>query len=192
MEHYTVKLTSLSPMLMHADILSNPLHPATKAHKKLTSDRTFKKTDEGLIAIAKSEYINSLYMDKKGKVCLPTMNIRASLIQGARLSRGGKEVERAVVFMDQQVPLVYDGPKTAEGLWKDKTFVDQRTVRVQRAKLVRYRPIFTEWEAITSVTINPELLNIENLLDYWKMAGNLVGIGDFRPLFGRYEVELVD
>jgi hypothetical protein len=34
-----LKIKSTTPMLMHSDRFANPLDPATKAHKALTSNR---------------------------------------------------------------------------------------------------------------------------------------------------------
>lgn len=48
--------------MMHSDKLANPLHPATKAHRELTSKR--KKVDDDHVAIARSEFIAGVYFDE--------------------------------------------------------------------------------------------------------------------------------
>lgn len=63
MDMLTLKLTGMSPLMMHADTLANPLNPITKAHKELTSKR--KKTDDDHEAIAKSEFIAGAYWTKE-------------------------------------------------------------------------------------------------------------------------------
>jgi len=191
MKNLTVRMTGNGPMLMHSDKLSDPLNPATKAHKRLTSDRALKKTDEGVVAIAKSEYLASLYTNSDGIVCLPGLNIRKSLIEGARLHKGGKNIERGVIILDDMIPLVFDGPKTPEKLWDDPRFVDARSVVVMRSRLIRYRPVFKAWSATVNCIVNEESIDIESLMHYWREAGAMVGMGDFRPLFGRYSVEVI-
>jgi hypothetical protein len=191
MKNLTVRMTGSGPMLMHSDKLSDPLNPATKAHKRLTSDRALKKTDEGVVAIAKSEYLASLYTNSDGVVCLPGLNIRKSLIEGARLHKGGKNIERGVIILDDMIPLVFDGPKTPEKLWDDPRFVDARSVVVMRSRLIRYRPVFKSWSATVNCIVNEESIDIESLMHYWREAGAMVGMGDFRPLFGRYNVEVI-
>ena len=81
MKTIRLALTGTSPLIMHSDKLSNPLDPATIAHKKLTSKRN--RTEENQVAIARSEYENSLYL-KDGKVVIPTINLAASIIDGAK------------------------------------------------------------------------------------------------------------
>lgn len=39
MELLTLSIKGTSPLMMHSDKLANPLHPATKAHRELTSKR---------------------------------------------------------------------------------------------------------------------------------------------------------
>jgi hypothetical protein len=191
MQRLTVKLSAESPMLMHSDRLSDPLAEATMEHKKLTSDRTLKKTEEGQRMIAKSEYLNSFYFDNEGNIALPGLNIRKSLIEGARFFKGGKEVERGVVFADEFYPLNYDGPKSPEKLRETPQFVDSRSVVVSRSPLIRYRPVFHAWSTEVSVIFADDIIDRANLLRYWEQAGAFVGLGDFRPLFGRYSVEVV-
>lgn len=190
MEKLNVRLMSNGPMLMHSDRLVDPLSAVSKAHKKLTSDRQFAKTDEGKLAIAKSLYLNAFYLNRDGKIILPMLNIRKSLIEGARRFKLGRHIEKAVVIMDDVI-LKYDGPKTPQKLWKDGGFVDARTVTIGRAKVMAYRPIFSEWEVEVPVIVDPEVLNIDEVFRSWEAAGALIGIGDFRPLFGRYSVEIM-
>jgi len=190
MEQLTVMLKSNGPMLMHSDKLSNPLDPATKKHKTLTSKR--KKTDEDYEAIAKSEWLNSLYYSDDIGVYVPIQNIRKSLIEGARFNKLGKHVERGVVFMDTRAKLKYSGPKEPEKLWDNGKFTDARSVRVSQARLVRFRPIFTDWEIeAVELLYNPSIIDGSDILAAWDNAGNMVGMGDFRPLFGKYKVEEV-
>lgn len=189
MKNLIVTLTGNGPMLMHSDKLVDPLSDAGRAHKTLTSDRKLKATDEGKYAIAKSLYMGAFYQNQDGKIILPMLNIRKSLIEGARRYKLGKDVERAVIIMGDSL-LDYNGPADPEKLWKKPEFVDARTVTIGRAKVMAYRPVFHEWSATVEVVIDDELFDIADLKRCWETAGNIVGIGDFRPLFGRYTVEL--
>jgi len=190
METLSVILKSNGPMLMHSVKLGNPLDPATKAHKQLTSKR--KKTDEDYEAIAKSEWMNSLYFNDTLGVNIPIQNIRKSLLEGARLNKLGKGIERGVVFADMEVKLIYDGPADPEKLWKDGRFTDARSVVISRARLVRFRPIFAKWQtALVKLFYNENVINMEDILNSWVNAGRMIGLGDYRPLFGKYDVEVM-
>jgi len=189
MEALKVKITGIAPMLMHSDKLSNPLDPATKAHKEMTSKR--KKTDEDLMDIAKSEWMSSLYWDDSMGVYMPVQNVRKSLIEGARQNKLGKHIERGVVFMDSKLPLEYPGLRDREKMFDDGNFVDARTVVVSRSRLVRYRPIFHEWSFEAEVIFDESVIDKRDILMCWANGGRLIGLGDFRPMYGRYEVEEV-
>ncbi len=65
---------------------------------------------------------------------------------------------------------------------------DRRWVRVQRAGILRIRPRLDKWELdFTIVVIDDQFppVAVENILKY---AGQAVGIGDFRPRYGRFIV----
>ena len=189
MDTLKFKIDSVSAMLQHSAKFSNPLDPGAKAHKALTSKR--KKTDEDHEAIAKSEYMGSLYWDPTIGVYVPVANFRASLIQGARFNKLGKSVERAVIFMGEKVPLEYDGPTDPDKLFANPDFVDARSVVVQRSRLIRYRPRFNEWSCSLELIFDPSIIEGEDIVTAFENAGALCGVGDYRPLFGRYSVSVV-
>lgn len=187
MEMLKLKLKGLSPMLMHSDRFANPLDPATKAHKELTSKR--KKTDEDHAAIARSEFIGSLYIDKDGPF-IPGMNIDSCLVEAARMNKLGKTVKRAMMILEDKVALCYAGPRTAEDLADDMRFIDARSVRVGMARLTRFRPKFADWTAECTLAIDTDQINLNEVRQIVENAGKLIGLGDFRPRFGRFAVEI--
>lgn len=69
-------------------------------------------------------------------------------------------------------------------------FVDQRRVMVQRQGITRNRPAFNSgWEATFELQVLlPEYVNRDDLLLVLTQAGRLVGIGDYRPTYGRFAV----
>lgn len=182
-----VRITGTRPLLMHSDKFADPLNPLTKAHKELTSKR--KKTDEDHEAIAKSEWLGGLYIDDKGPY-LPGVNIEAALIGGGKLSKLGTQLKRSVGVMDERCYLQYDGPKDAEGLWS-AGFYDARSVKVQTARLMRYRPIFRKWSAVVEIAYDPDTINREQVIKCLEDGGQYCGVGDYRPKFGRFTVEVL-
>lgn len=187
METIKIKVTGISPLLMHSDRFANPLDPLTKAHKELTSKR--KKTDDDHEAIARSEWNGSLYIDEHGPF-IPGQNFDASIIAGAKMQKLGSTVKRAVQVLDDRVYIEYDGPKKADALFVPE-FIDVRGVKVGTAKIMRCRPIFRKWAAEFSVAFNPEQINRGELIKAVSDAGQLVGVCDYRPRFGKFNVEVV-
>ena len=68
--------------------------------------------------------------------------------------------------------------------------IDSRRVKIGRGCDVRHRPLLTEWSLSFSLRVlNPEFLPAEVLNSILVNAGQCVGIGDYRPRFGRFLVE---
>ena len=189
MQLLKLKIKSTSPMLMHSDRFANPLDPATKAHKELTSKR--KKTDDDHEAIAKSEYMGSLYIDQDGPF-IPSMNLDACFVEAAKMQKLGKHAKRAMMVLEDKIHIKYDGPRTGEALVADPRFVDARSVRVSMARLTRYRPRFNDWKAECTLAFDSEQINENEVRQIIENAGRLVGVGDFRPRMGRFSVEFAE
>lgn len=186
METLKVKLASIAPLLMHSDKLANPLHPDSIAHKSLTAKR--KKVQEDHLAIAKSEFMSGVYWNEKDGVHLPGNCIDACLLAGAKLQKLGTHWKRGCLVLEERVKLQFDGPATPAKLWDDLRFVDCRGVKVGTAKIMRYRPIFREWAASFTLAVNTDILDIGEVKKAVADAGALIGLCDFRPRFGRFEV----
>jgi len=180
-----IRIVGTRPLLLHSDKFADPLNPLTKAHKEMTSKR--KKTDEDHEAIAKSEWMGGLYIDEKGPY-LPGVNIEASMIGGGKLSKLGTQLKRSVEVLDEKCYLEYDGPKGLQALW-DAGFYDARSVKVQQARLMRYRPMFRQWAAVCEIAYDPQTINKEQVIKCLEDGGMYCGVGDYRPKFGRFTVE---
>lgn len=175
--------------MMHADTLANPLSPITKAHKELTSKR--KKVDDDHFAIAKSEFTAGCYWSKDDGFYVPGQNFDATFLAGAKLQKLGVHWKRGALVLENRVKLLHDGPVDPEKLWEDPTFVDCRGVKIGSAKLMRYRPIFLDWAAELSVSVNTDVLDSKEAKKAIEDAGALIGVCEYRPRFGRFEVAYV-
>lgn len=186
----TYRITGISPLIMHAVArLIDPTDEGTAEMKSLSAKR--KKTEDDYARMSELEFFLGIYADDKGRPVLPADNLQAMIVEAARKSRLGKQF-LAGVFVSDDAPLIYDGPKTVEGLWKDGRFVDRRSVVVQRNRVVRTRPIFREWAADVVFEYHPSVVNASQLDEAIGTAGSMVGFGDFRPRFGRFVAELVE
>jgi hypothetical protein len=73
-------------------------------------------------------------------------------------------------------------------------YIDQRRVTVQRSGITRSRPALGagwECEVVLSVLL-PEYVERDLLLDVLTNAGRLIGVGDFRPTYGRFSIVRFD
>lgn len=73
---------------------------------------------------------------------------------------------------------------------KNWDYIDQRRVTVQRNGITRSRPAFrTGWQVeVPLVVLLPEYIPPQVLNDVLQQAGRLIGVGDFRPTFGRFRI----
>jgi hypothetical protein len=180
-------VTGISPLLMHSDRFADPVSPETVEHKKLTSKRT--KTTQDHHAISRSEWMGGLYYDEQLGIYIPSHMIRASLIEGAKLFKLGRHIQRSVVFLEHRgFSLIHNGPGDPEKLYENRRYVDRRSVKVGTAKLFRCRPRFEQWSAEGVLILNEAMLSLEDMRKSFEAAGEFVGMGDYRPMFGRYEV----
>lgn len=186
MELLNLTITGTAPLMMHSDKLANPLNPATRAHKELTSKR--KKTDEDHLAIARSEFLAGAYWDEASGFYIPGQNLDATFWAGAKLQKMGVHWKRGALVLTDKAALQFDGPATPEELWSDTRFVDCRGVKVGTAKLMRYRPIFRDWSAEVQVAVNTDVINLEEAKKAISDGGALIGVCEYRPRFGRFEV----
>ena len=194
METMTVKIKGDDcPMLMHAPILCDPLHPEQVKLAKITSKH--KKTEKDHLNIDKIKYVNAIYYDEEIGIYIPTANIHASLLEGAKKNRRGPMIKSGVIFTEEKVKLDYNGPKTPEKLFENPYFVDRRSICIGGKKSSRVmvsRPRFDAWSLKVSCVFSPEVIEKDLLLESWIIAGSMVGIGAYRPHFGRYIVDVVD
>ena len=182
--------TGTRPLLMHNVQLASPLNSYAKRLKQLNAKRN--KTDEDRLEIARVEWEGSLYYDPDVGPYIPGPNVFRSLINGARITKAGKKVERGVLVTDLVMPLIYKGPRDLEGLWGngESEFVDVRTVVVQRNKVDRCRPIFRQWAFEAECLLDPKVIDFDEFVEIAHNAGAMEGIGDYRLMYGRFEVEV--
>ena len=177
----------LVPTIMHNGRLADPMNKWSRALKAAVAKKS-KMTDEERINAFRIEFMGSLYTDKKGQPAWPGENIEAMIRGGARMSREGKNVEKGLQS-DGYWPLIYDGPKNADELWELEHHRKISTVVVNKSRVQRCRPIFPEWELKFDVQYDPEHIeNLATLRGWVEAAGRDLGLSDWRPKYGRFEL----
>ncbi len=189
MKTVSIQITGKSPLLMHSDRFANPLDPLTKAHKELTGKR--KKTDDDHIAIARSEFIGGCYWRKDVGFYIPAQNLDACLIAAAKLQKLGVKFKQGVQVLEDELQFEGYERKTPEQLWSDADHVDCRGVKVGTSKIMRYRPILRKWSVKATIVVNEDVVNISEVKKAAQDAGALIGLGDYRPRFGRFNVDFI-
>ena len=197
LKRYSVHLKSLSPLVMNCDTLADPLNPMTKKMKELTGLKN--KQDEHHMAIAKIQWNASLYHDDEIGVYLSSKMIIGCLRASARKEKKGLQMKAVIIDCIPGTPLLpYEG-MSPDKLWMVKNKKDAQThvfteaVTVQRAKTMRTRPIFHNWEVKFEILLNTEILSEDELRRIIERAGFEYGVGELRPqlatgICGRFEL----
>ena len=167
-----VTIEGIAPLLQHRFPDDNP--ETTAKSKRKTGIKDYRAESE-----------QSAYRTPDGKLYQPAAHIEAALVKGAT---------------SFQIP--GKGKKTYKDLFRSSVFVmpdaipheiqtyeiDARPVVVVRARVMRYRPKLNKWRLSFILQIqDPDLPPsvVKEILDY---TGLRVGIGDYRPRFGRFTV----
>lgn len=185
-QRLSCRITGVSPLIMHNGALANPLNPIAKAMRRVSSKRA--KTEADFEELARLEFLGSLYLGG-GEPCVPGEVLEAALTEAAKKMRRGNQAKAGIVCLGN-FALEYEGPRKPDDLWRDESFRLVVGVRVQRAKVMRTRPIFRDWAAEVSIDFRPVDLNRSEVEEIVRIAGDVVGIGDWRPKFGRFVSEL--
>ncbi|QOZ06678.1 hypothetical protein XH96_03445 [Bradyrhizobium sp. CCBAU 51765] len=184
-ERIRFKLQSVGPLLMNGSRLADPLDPDAIKLLAVTAKR--KKTVADHRRIADIEWVGKLWTHE-GRVCIPMDALEKAFEEAAKTRNGGAALAAAVV-VDEPAVLEYPGPTDLKKLAKREDFRFRKLVRVRRALTPRTRPIFNEWSAVVNVTYLASVINREQVVDFFGLAGSSVGIGDWRKKFGRFRIE---
>lgn len=121
---------------------------------------------------------------------IPAEMVDATLINAAKKTKEGMSAKSAMFCADHAL-LEYDGPRTADELWENESFRHSAIVRIGTSRIVRSRPVFHSWSTNVKVNIENSVINPTRLDEWFKIAGTLVGFGDWRPRNGRFDVQHV-
>jgi hypothetical protein len=133
-----------------------------------------------------------VYRTEKNEIALPGVYVYGSMCDkknGAAKYRQDPRSKRASavkLFQAGISPLT----ELASLGTDDWDFLDRRRAVVQLAGITRTRPAFhAGWQATFQFVVNlPEYISPAFFLDVLTLAGRVVGVADFRPTYGRFDV----
>lgn len=126
------------------------------------------------------------YRNSNGEIYVPAMAVLAAMREAGKVHKakgqGRKSVSSFVLSgIRVQPDEIILHPQQYE--------IDSRPVSVQRARIIRHRPIFREWSISFNIRIvNPAMFDetlVRNLLED---AGKFYGLLDFRPYYGLFRI----
>ena len=188
MERLRFTIKGTSPLICHNGQLCDPLNDIVRKMKEISAKR--KKVDADHEELSRLEWYGSLYLND-GHPCIPAENIEAALFGkggAARKESAGKQAEVAL-FVDGNAILEYPGPDDIDDLWEDGGYLLRSKVKVKTSSIMRSRPIFREWSTVFTVVYDAQMLDRKDVERWISVSGDIVGVGDWRPRYGRFTVE---
>jgi hypothetical protein len=180
-----IQCTGQAPLLMNSDRAVDYKDPIGREMKKLTAKRS-RKTVREQEELDRLSYLAAIYYNKESGIYIPGANLWATFINGGKITRQGTAVRRGLVILDNEIPLIYDGPRTPDELEADGKFTSRLTVKVGSSRVVRVRPEFKSWSLATELQTDDTVLDYDTVVTVVRNAGEMVGLGDYRPLYGRF------
>lgn len=196
-----VTLHGINEILLHNGQTADPRNKFAKDLKAVSGKR--KKTDADHDQMAKIEWTAGLYIgtiNGRTTTTVPAHVLESVMIAGAKKSKRGPSCKSGV-FIDQDADLDFRGKPSGDmtsqefedalhKLYKDGFHHLTTGVKVGTSRVMRTRPKFSNWSARFDLEYDDEVLTLGDLKDIAADAGRLVGVGDWRPKFGRFLAEV--
>jgi hypothetical protein len=184
-EPLRVCLSGERPLLKHSSRLADPLDPITIELDRLTRKRD--KTIADHEQIGRVEWNGGLWL-RDNRPCIPAEAIESAFVAASRTRRKGRQAMAG--FSCTVSPFIeYEGPTDLSLLWEDKAFRFRFPVTINDSKVMRTRARFPKWSVTVEAEFLPSLLNRNDVLEIFEIAGFREGLGDWRPRFGKFSVK---
>lgn len=129
-----------------------------------------------------------VYRNDKGELGIPGEYLRAALVGAAKYRQDPRSPRKSAADLFKAC-IVSLTPLAGLGV-KDWDYLDKRRCVIQRNAITRSRPAMAEgWKATFILMVNlPEYVDAAMLNETITAAGKFIGLGDFRPSFGRFQI----
>ena len=144
-------------------------------------------------AAKKTDNVESyVYRNDKGEICLPGRYVHGALANKKNGAAKFRQDPRSPRKSAQELFLAAVSPITEyASLGKAKwDYLDKQRAVVNQSGITRERPAFhAGWKASFQFVVNlPEYVSPAFFHDVLTLAGKAVGLGDFRPTYGRFQI----
>lgn len=146
------------------------------------------KAAKGSKAKKEDDIESYVYRNGDGELCIPGEYFRMACIGAAKFRQDPRSPRKSAMDLFKAGIVALD--ELCSLGTKDWDYIDRRRVMIQRNGVTRCRPAMSSgWVVSVSIMVNlPEYIDPAMLNEVVQSAGRLIGVGDFRPTFGRYSV----
>lgn len=133
-----------------------------------------------------------VWRNDSGEICIPGEYLRQSIIHAAKFRQDPRSPRKSA--MDLFKAGIVATTQLASFGKETWDYLDTRRVMIQRNGINRTRPAMkVGWKAeFVLQVLTPEYIDPAFLNEVISMSGRLVGVGDFRPTYGRFNVVRFD
>ncbi len=146
------------------------------------------KAKKGSVEKKSDDVESYVYRTDDGELAIPGEYLRGAIVGAAKFQQDPRSPRKSAADLFKAAVISLT-PLASLGT-KDWDFMDKRRVCIQRNAITRSRPAMREgWKAKFILMVNlPEYVDPQLLNSTVQAAGKLIGLGDFRPSFGRFNV----
>lgn len=195
MRELKVTWKGISPLIMHSCQGVNPLFEVTKEIKKINAKGSKKKTEEDIAWLSDLEWISGAYWNKEVGLYIPGEAVQATIYNGAKAFKMGKDFAKFVEVVDLYIPLdcgedikldyIEIGGSTF-ALNSERVHRDVRQMRVMNSRVTRTRPRFDKWAITFTIRYDNAHIDLDAIVNAIDYAGSYVGLCDSRPKYGKF------
>lgn len=129
-----------------------------------------------------------VYRTAGGNLALPSEYFRMSAINAAKFKQDPRSPRKSAMDLFKAGIVILD--ELCDLGAKDWDYIDRRRVMIQRNGITRCRPALQSgWKCKLNLQVLlPEYISPTLLNETIQASGRLIGVGDFRPTFGRFQV----
>jgi len=187
-------IRGIVPTIMANGAMADPTYHWAKQAREIKKGV---KRGEVMTEKQASDYFHALFvgqlylLDGNSTPYWPAENVEGMLRRGAMKSKKGQTAKIALT-VDDNFPLLYDGPKSAEGLWNDERFVFKSRIGGKNGTTINCRCRFPQWEFKFSAMLDAGQADAADFERWLADAGSYIGLSAWTPKYGRFEVVSVE
>jgi len=171
---------------------ADPLNKYAKKFKELNANR--KKTDSDIELMRNLEIESKLYFDEKIGVWIPSSWIMAGIAgESFKQCKISKANTRGAVYItNTKIKLNYLGMKSVkkiDDLVLNPEFRTTQLLKQGQVKIAKGIPTFNNWSFDIDLDFDDEIITENEIKRILKVAVTRNGFGDFRPTYGRGQIE---
>lgn len=177
MQKLKVSLSGLTPIMLDA----------FRGQEELPPEKKLYYAPDGKTLILPASNIVGFLTSRSSHSCLRTFT------SNKEWKTRGPEIVGNVGVDPINIPFLNDAkPITFNGKFNERVYLDERMARPSdTARVIARRPVIDiPWRLDFELLINQtEFVTIARIKDWFTRGGISVGLGAYRPMFGRFEVE---